>query len=130
MEQYSIFHIEGGLGKHVAATAIASCIKNNYPNMELILVNSVKEGLELVSKNEVYAFVDIQPVLFYNIAKYGFCIDDVDSEDAIEIYDLTQSSLGNTLDKVYDGVNRRLVFVSKSLISHSSIYFKFKYNGK
>ena len=47
-------------------------IKNNYPNMELILVNSVKEGLELVSKNEVYAFVDIQPVLFYNIAKYGF----------------------------------------------------------
>ena len=47
-------------------------IKNNYPNMELILVNSIKEGLELVSKNEVYAFVDIQPVLFYNIAKYGF----------------------------------------------------------
>ena len=47
-------------------------IKSNYPNMELILVNSIKEGLELVSKNEVYAFVDIQPVLFYNIAKYGF----------------------------------------------------------
>ena len=47
-------------------------IKSNYPNMELILVNSVKEGLELVSKNKVYAFVDIQPVLFYNIAKYGF----------------------------------------------------------
>ncbi|MFA6740038.1 MAG: transporter substrate-binding domain-containing protein [Arcobacteraceae bacterium] len=47
-------------------------IKNNYPNMELMLVNSIKEGLDLVSKNEVYAFVDIQPVLFYNIAKYGF----------------------------------------------------------
>ncbi|PUE64290.1 transporter substrate-binding domain-containing protein [Arcobacter caeni] len=47
-------------------------IKNNYPDIQLTLVNSIKEGLELVSKNEVYAFVDIQPVLFYNIAKYGF----------------------------------------------------------
>ena len=47
-------------------------IKSKYPNMDFILVNSVKEGLELVSKNKAYAFIDIQPVLFYNIAKYGF----------------------------------------------------------
>ena len=47
-------------------------IKNRYPDMELILVNSVKEGLELVSKNKAYAFIDIQPVLLYNIGKYGF----------------------------------------------------------
>ncbi|MDD2888826.1 MAG: transporter substrate-binding domain-containing protein [Aliarcobacter sp.] len=47
-------------------------IKNKYPDMDLILVNSVKEGLELVSNNKAYAFIDIQPVLLYNIAKYGF----------------------------------------------------------
>ncbi len=47
-------------------------IKNKYPDMDLVLVNSVKEGLELVSNNKAYAFIDIQPVLLYNIAKYGF----------------------------------------------------------
>ena len=37
-KQYSIFHIEGGLGKHIAATAVAKCIKNNHPERELIVV--------------------------------------------------------------------------------------------
>jgi signal transduction histidine kinase len=47
-------------------------IKDKYPNMNFILVDSVKEGLELVSNNKAYAFIDIQPVLFYNITKYDF----------------------------------------------------------
>uniref|UniRef100_UPI0040472B4D transporter substrate-binding domain-containing protein n=1 Tax=Aliarcobacter sp. TaxID=2321116 RepID=UPI0040472B4D len=47
-------------------------LKNNFPDMNFILVNSVKEGLELVSKNKVYAFIDIKPVLLYNIAKHNF----------------------------------------------------------
>jgi hypothetical protein len=38
MKKYSIFHIQGGMGKHVAATAVALCIKNNYPDRELIVV--------------------------------------------------------------------------------------------
>ena len=37
-KKYSIFHLEGGLGKHVAATAVAQCIKNNHPDRELIVV--------------------------------------------------------------------------------------------
>jgi hypothetical protein len=37
-KKYSIFHIDGGLGKHIAATAVAKCIKNNYPDRELIVV--------------------------------------------------------------------------------------------
>lgn len=36
--KYSIFHINGGIGKHVAATAVAACIKNNYPDRDLIIV--------------------------------------------------------------------------------------------
>jgi len=40
---YSIFHIEGGLGKHVAATAVAQCIKNNHPDRKLIVVCAYPE---------------------------------------------------------------------------------------
>ena len=35
---YSIFHVQGGLGKHVAATAVAQAIKNNHPDRKLIVV--------------------------------------------------------------------------------------------
>ncbi len=47
-------------------------LKNRYPNLNFVLVNSVKDGLEMVSKDQAFAFIDIQPVLFYNINKYGF----------------------------------------------------------
>lgn len=43
MEKYSILHIEGGLGKHIAATAVAKCIKNNHPKRELIVVCAYPE---------------------------------------------------------------------------------------
>jgi hypothetical protein len=43
MKKYSIFHIEGGLGKHIAATAVAMCIKNNHPKRELIIVCAYPE---------------------------------------------------------------------------------------
>lgn len=38
MDKFSIFHLEGGLGKHVISTAVARCIKNNHPNRKLIVV--------------------------------------------------------------------------------------------
>jgi hypothetical protein len=37
-KKYSLFHIEGGLGKHIAATAVAKTIKNNHPDRELVVV--------------------------------------------------------------------------------------------
>jgi len=37
-DKYSIFHIQGGLGKHIAATAVAKCIKNNHEHRKLIVV--------------------------------------------------------------------------------------------
>ena len=42
-KKYSIFHVEGGLGKHVMSTAVAQCIKNNYPDRELIVVCAYPE---------------------------------------------------------------------------------------
>ena len=35
--KYSLFHIQGGFGKHIAATAVAKCIKNNHPSRQLIV---------------------------------------------------------------------------------------------
>jgi len=52
-EMYSIFHIEGGLGKHVAATAVAKAIKNNHPNRKLIVVCAYPEiflNLEFIDR--------------------------------------------------------------------------------
>jgi hypothetical protein len=36
--KYSIFHVQGGIGKHIAATAVAKAIKANHPNHKLIVV--------------------------------------------------------------------------------------------
>lgn len=41
--KYSIFDISGGLGKHVAATSVAQCIKNNHPDRDLIVVCAYPE---------------------------------------------------------------------------------------
>ena len=54
-EKYSIFHIEGGLGKHVAATSIAKCIKNNHQDRKLIIVCGYPEVfLNLTCVDRVY----------------------------------------------------------------------------
>ena len=41
--KYSIFHLQGGIGKHVAATAVAKIIKNNHPDRKLIVVCAYPE---------------------------------------------------------------------------------------
>jgi hypothetical protein len=53
MKKYSIFHIEGGLGKHVAATAVARAIKKNHADRELIIVCAYPEvfiNLDFISR--------------------------------------------------------------------------------
>ena len=40
-KKYSLFHVQGGFGKHIAATAVAKCIKNNHPSRELILTGDL-----------------------------------------------------------------------------------------
>jgi hypothetical protein len=38
MSDFAIFHIEGGIGKHVAATAVVECYKKNHPDTQIIVV--------------------------------------------------------------------------------------------
>jgi hypothetical protein len=37
-KKYCIFQVQGGLGKHIAATAVAQVIKNAHPDRELVVV--------------------------------------------------------------------------------------------
>ena len=55
-KKYSIFHIEGGLGKHVAATAVAKAIKKTHPTRELLVICAYPEVfLNLSFVDRVYA---------------------------------------------------------------------------
>jgi len=72
-KKYSIFHIEGGLGKHVAATAVAKCIKNNHPDRELIVVCAYPEiFLNLPFIDRVYR-IGVSPYFYQDF------IEDKDS---------------------------------------------------
>lgn len=69
MEKYSIFHLEGGLGKHIAATAVAKCIKNNHPDRELIVVCAYPEVfLNLPFVDRVYR-IGMTPYFYQDYIK-------------------------------------------------------------
>lgn len=69
MSKYSLFHIEGGLGKHIAATAVAKCIKNNYPDRELIVVCGYPEiFLNLGFVDRVYR-IGVTPYFYQDYIK-------------------------------------------------------------
>jgi len=51
-----IHHIEKSKIAVVKDSVIANIIKNNYPNLELVEVANVQEGLQKVEDNEVFAF--------------------------------------------------------------------------
>lgn len=62
--KYCVFHVEGGLGKNVAATAVARCIKKTYPDKELVIVCSYPEVfLHLPFVHRVYR-LGITPYFF------------------------------------------------------------------
>lgn len=73
-EKYSIFHIEGGLGKHVAATAVAKSIKSTHEDRELIVVCAYPEiflNLEFVDR-------------VYRIGMHPYFYDDfIDGKDSL-----------------------------------------------
>jgi len=41
--KYAVFHVEGGLGKNVAATAVVKLIKESHPDRQLVVVASYPE---------------------------------------------------------------------------------------
>ena len=50
----------------------AKLMLKNFPNFKYIFLNTTDEALKMLEKGEVYAVVDILPVLAYKINKYEF----------------------------------------------------------
>jgi len=57
------------VGKNFTAHKL---LKLNYPKLNFLLVDSIKEGLDLVRAKKAFAFLDMKPILSYNINKYKF----------------------------------------------------------
>jgi hypothetical protein len=57
MNEYVIFHIDGGIGKNIAATAVIKSIKSAYPDRKLLIVTAYPEVyLHNINVHRVYKF--------------------------------------------------------------------------
>jgi polar amino acid transport system substrate-binding protein len=76
----SILHMENLFGKKVAIgknyTAY-ELIKTKYPKIKIIPVKNTEEGLKLLEKGDVFAVIDIFPVLAFYITKDKFLNIDI-----------------------------------------------------
>ena len=68
-EKYLVWHIEGGLGKNIAATSLCQSIKETYPDRKLIMVVSYPEVfLNNPFIDRVY-FINNRPYFYDNYIK-------------------------------------------------------------
>ncbi|RXK00624.1 hypothetical protein CRV02_09640 [Arcobacter sp. CECT 8989] len=95
-------------------------LKENYPDLDLLLVKSIKEGLEAVECKDAFAYIDIKPNLAYNIGKLGLetlkISGNTDLNFALRImirkdYSLLHSALDKTIEsldkqKIKDIINK------------------------
>ena len=56
----------------VESYAFTEVLKNNNPLLNIIDVESAKEGLAKVQSGELFGYIDIMPAVGYNIQKYSF----------------------------------------------------------
>ena len=81
-EKYVIWHVQGGLGKNVAATALIKDLKNKYPERKLILVCSYPElFLNYNEIHKVYAignhpyfyetYIENKDIIIYKHGPHG-----------------------------------------------------------
>ena len=102
MDKFVIFHVEGGLGKNVAATAIIKNIYKKYPDRKLIVVCSFPE----IFLNNPY----IHRVYRLGVSPY-FWDDYINAKDTIVLrrepyfestHMMQQTPLTETWHKMYD----------------------------
>lgn len=107
-DKYVVFHISGGLGKHIAATALITSIVKTYPDRKLIIVSGY---------SEIFLY-DTRVYRCYALGQTPYFYDNyIDGKDTIilkgEPYDRTShimkkshliESWHNLLDLKYDNV--------------------------
>ena len=106
--KYSIFHVQGGIGKHIAATAVAKAIKNNHEDRKLIVVCAYPDiFINLPYVHRVYQLGATQ----YFYQEY------VQDKDSIVFYHEPYYTT--------DHIHKR-----KSLIENWCDLYRLKYNGE
>lgn len=61
MNEYVIFHVEGGIGKNIVATAVVKSIKAAFPNRKLLVMTAYPEVfLHNTNIHRVYKFGNLQ----------------------------------------------------------------------
>ena len=56
MSKHAIFHIEGGIGKHVASTAVVKAYKKQNPDRKIIVVCAWPEVF--LNNKDIHQFLD------------------------------------------------------------------------
>jgi hypothetical protein len=62
-EKYLVWHIEGGLGKNIAATSLLSSIKEKYPDRKIILTVSYPEVF--INNPEIYRVYSLGNIPYF-----------------------------------------------------------------
>jgi two-component system, NarL family, sensor histidine kinase EvgS len=84
-------------------------LEKKYPNMNFVFVKNPKEGLEYLSNNKAYAFIDIMPTLTYNIKSLGYTNIKITGQTGIDFnlafmirddYNLLQSIINKVLNRM------------------------------
>jgi PAS domain S-box-containing protein len=64
-----ISELKGKKVSIVSYTSLVKQLKKKYPSIQIISVNSIDEGLELVKQNKVYVHLTLYPIAKFYIAK-------------------------------------------------------------
>jgi ABC-type amino acid transport substrate-binding protein/signal transduction histidine kinase len=118
------------LGKKIAVGRNFSAhrlLQEKYPNMDFVFVKSVKEGLEYLSDNKAYAYIDIMPVLTYNIKNLGFTNIKITGQTGIEfnLKFMIRDDYVN-LQSIVNKVLKQMTYIEKEKIFNKWLKTKFE----
>ncbi len=94
------------VGKNYTAHKL---LEEKYPNIDFLFVKNAKEGLEQVSNSNAYAYVDIMPVLSYQIKTNAFTNIKISGQTGLEFevsfmmrddYKILQNIVNKVLNKI------------------------------
>lgn len=55
----------------VKSYAIKEILKNRYPQINILDINNAEEGIEMIRKGQIFAYIDSAPAIGYVIRKHG-----------------------------------------------------------
>lgn len=98
-----------GVGKSYSASNL---LKQKYPEIELIEFKDNLEALKALSRGEVYAVVDILPVLSHIISEYGFKDIKISGKTDFNFY--VRVMVRDDYEELVSIVNKGIISISKA----------------